>query len=708
MRIDEVPLSREFIDLFKFEGISELYPPQEMLVGSGVLGSTENLVLCTPTASGKTFASEIAMSRVLENRKRAVYVAPLRALAYEKFQEFRKYERLGFVVKLEMGDLDSGKYRTRLDFDILVTTAEKCDSILRSKPEWFKDIGILVVDEVHQINTDRGPVYEILISKFQKLFPDIQILALSATIGNAEELAGWLNSKLIQSEWRPVTLYESVEVGEDKYKTLREVVRVAVSSGGQALVFVNSRKSAESVAEKLGKDLAKDACLLDAGTKAGLEAAGEEVLSALSNPTQQCRRLCGCVVNGTAFHHAGLVNKQRILVEDLFKKGTLKVITATPTLAAGVNLPARTVVIRDFSRFEDGDMAYISVMEYKQQAGRAGRPKYDKTGYAIGIAGSESEKEFITEKYIGGVIEPITSKLGVEPVLRFHMLAAIASDFTRTREAVLDFFRSTFFGYQYGLAGFESLADRIVNNLFDWGFIKKEGRFLVPTELGRRVSELYIDPRTAYTYLAILEIAESEQRFPVLGLLEMLCDSAEMPLLYLKRSEEPTLWGLAYKNSDQLYRDLGGFDIDIDFLERYKTAALFSAWINELSEEEILEQYNVAPGILNQKLQIAEWLGYSAAELCDIAGLKASEKEMRKLEMRIKHGVKEELIPLVSIHGIGRVRARKLISAGFRKPSEVKNAPKERLASLLGEKTAENIRKVNPGSRTIFKLSSDI
>jgi helicase len=691
MRVEEVPIGKEFIELFKSEGITELYPPQQLLVESGILGSTDNLVLCTPTASGKTFASEIVMSRVLMERKRAVYVAPLRALAYEKFQEFRKYERLGYVVKLEMGDLDSGKYRNRLDFDILVTTAEKCDSILRSKSDWFRDIGVLVVDEVHQINTNRGPVYEILISKFQKLFPDIQILALSATIGNADELAGWLNSKLVKSEWRPVTLYESVVVGEDKYKKLREVVKDAVSSGGQSLVFVNSRRSAESMAEKLGKDLAKDGCLLDAASKVALEEAGDEVLNALSNPTEQCRRLSGCVKAGTAFHHAGLVNKQRILVEDLFKKGALRLITATPTLAAGVNLPARTVVIRDFSRFEDGDMAYISVMEYKQQAGRAGRPKYDKTGYAIGIAGSESEKEFITEKYINGVIEPITSKLGVEPVLRFHMLASIASDFTRTKEAVLDFFRSTFFGYQYGLAGFESLVDRIIGNLDDWGFIKKDGRFLVPTELGHRVSELYIDPRTAYTYLALLEGAESENKFPVLGLLELLCDSAEMPLLYLKRAEEATLWELAYKNSDQLYRDLGGFDIDVDFLERYKTATLFSAWINELSEETIFEQYKVAPGILNQKLQIAEWLAYSAAELCGITGLKTSEKEMRKLETRLAHGVKEELIPLVSIHGIGRVRARKLVAAGYRKPSELRNAPKEKLASVLGEKTADKV-----------------
>jgi helicase len=253
MRVDEVPIGKEFIELFKSEGITELYPPQQLLVESGILGSTDNLVLCTPTASGKTFASEIVMSRVLMNRQRAVYVAPLRALAYEKFQEFRKYERLGYVVKLEMGDLDSGKYRSRLDFDILVTTAEKCDSILRSKSDWFRDIGVLVVDEVHQINTNRGPVYEILISKFQKLFPDIQILALSATIGNADELAGWLNSKLVQSQWRPVVLYESIVVGEDKYKKLREGRRLfSLTRAGALNPWL---KNSEKTLQKM------DACL---------------------------------------------------------------------------------------------------------------------------------------------------------------------------------------------------------------------------------------------------------------------------------------------------------------------------------------------------------------------------------------------------------------------------------------------------------------
>ena len=688
MRIEEAPLSKRFIELFKSEGIIELYPPQELLVETKNLSEGGNIVLCTPTASGKTFASEIAFSRLLEEKRKVVYVVPLRALAHEKFNEFRKYEKLGYVVKLEMGDLDSGKYQRRLDFDILVTTAEKCDSILRSKPDWFKSIGILVIDEVHLIHTDRGPVYEILISKFQKLFPDIQVLALSATIGNASELAGWLNAELVQSEWRPVTLSETVEVGEEKYKKLKEIVSDSVSGGGQSLVFVNSRRSAESVAEKLGKELT-----LNLQQKLELEALADEILNALSSPTQQCTRLSECVKGATAFHHAGLVNKQRTLIEESYKTGVIKVITATPTLAAGVNLPARTVIVRDLTRFEAGELSYISVMEYKQQAGRAGRPKYDKTGNAVLIAGSDSEKEFFMEKYVNGEIEPITSKLGVEPVLRFHMLASIASDFTRTREALLDFFRSTFFGYQYGLAGFESLMDRITKNLIEWGFVKKvEERFLVPTALGKRVSELYIDPRTAYTYITILSIAEVEGKFPVLGLLEMLCDSAELPLMHIRRSDESNIWAMAYKRSDELYRDLDGFGLDVDFLERFMTAKLLESWISELSEETILELYKVAPGILNQKMKVAEWLAYSAAELSSIIGLKYSEKEMRKIETRIKHGVKEELIPLVSVHGIGRVRARKLLSAGYRKPGDIKKASLAELKPLLGEKTAEKIK----------------
>jgi helicase len=687
MLIEEVALEKKFIELFKSEGITELYPPQQLLVESGILNGLENLVLSTPTASGKTIAAELVIAKVLERKKRAVFVVPLRSLAYEKFQEFQKYHKLGYKVRLEMGDLDSSKYARRVEFDILVTTAEKCDSILRSRPEWFKEIGILVVDEVHLLNSDRGPVYEILISKFRRIFADIQVLALSATIGNADEIAEWLDCKLVTSDWRPVVLHEKVEVGEEKYEKLKELVDEAVTGGGQVLVFVNSRRSAESVSEKLGKDLS-----LAGQKKHELDILGDEAENVLPNPTTQCHRLGRCIRNATAFHHAGLVNEQRILVENNFKNGIIKVITATPTLAAGVNLPARTVIVRDLTRFDEGEMGYISVMEYKQMAGRAGRPKYDTEGNAIMVAASESEKEFLTERFINGIVEPVTSRLGIEPVLRFHMLAAIASDFTRTREALQDFFRSTFFGFQYGLTGFESLMDRILTDLIEWGFIEEQGRFLKPTKLGARVSELYIDPRTAYTYITLLKNAEEENKFHTLGLLEMLCDSAELQLLRVKRSEEPILWEQAFKVSEEFYRDIGGFDIDVNFLERFKTARLFTAWINENSEDDILEAFNTAPGILNQKVQVAEWLAYSAGELSGILGMKKSQKEMRRLEMRIKYGITEELIPLVSIKGIGRARARKLWTAGLKKPSEIRDAPIEKLSALIGEKTAAKVK----------------
>jgi len=687
MLIDEVPIEKRFIKLFRSGGIKELYPPQEAMVKSGVLIDRKNLILSTPTASGKTLAAEIAMTKALEGGKKAVYVVPLRALAYEKFLEFRKYGDLGYRVRIEMGDLDSSKYKKSLDFDILVTTAEKCDSILRSRPNWFDNIGILIMDEIHLISSDRGPVYEILISKFQRLFSEIQILALSATIGNADELADWLKASLIASEWRPVKLVEDVEVGGNKYEKLKEIVYRSLSKG-QILVFVNSRRSAESVAEKLGEDLN----LVGIEDSTEINKLEKDVLSTLSTPTRQCKRLGNCIKNGTAFHHAGITNKQRILVEDAFKGGLIKVIVATPTLAAGVNLPSRTVIIRDVKRYGGVELDYIPVLEYKQQVGRAGRPKYDKFGSAITIARTDSEREFFIERYINGEVEPIHSRLGIEPVLRFHILAAIASGFTRTERALMEFFGSTFFGYQYGLEGFDILIKRILKKLGDWDFIKKQNGFLIPTALGNRISELYIDPQTAYNYICILEIAESENRFPAIGLLEMLCDAAEMPLLYIKRQDEPKLWEDAYKISDKFFRTLDGFNLDVNFLERFKTAKLFEFWVNELSEETILEFYNVAPGTLYQKLQIAEWLAYSASEISKLKGLKNSLRETKRLETRIKYGIKKELIPLVSIKGIGRVRARKLFDAGFKSIGDLKKADVKKLRALVGEKIAKGIR----------------
>ncbi len=686
MLLEEIEIKPKFLRVIqKYEKISRLYPPQEHALKSGLLEG-KNLVLSTPTASGKTLVAEIAMARTLSLGKKAVYVVPLRSLAYEKFLDFKeKYSELGYHVRLEMGDLDSSKVYLG-DFDLLIVTAEKLDSILRSRERWFKNVGILVMDEIHMITTDRGPVYEIIIAKFQKLFPGIQTLALSATIGNAGEIADWLQAGLVETNWRPVKLVEETRAGK-KFENLKEIIQQSVSEGGQILVFVNSRRSAEAVAEKLGEELT-----LAGKNRKKLEKISQEILQALPSPTRQCKRLSGCVKNATAFHHAGEVNKQRILVENSFKEGKIKVVVATPTLAFGVNLPSRVVVIRDTKRYShSGYYEHIPVLEYKQMVGRAGRPKYDSMGRAIILAKNEEEENFLIEKYIQGKIEKITSRLGVEPVLRFHILAAIASQFSRTQKSLLDFLELTFFSYQYGLLGFEEKIDQILDQLEEWDFIRKESKFLLPTPLGMRVSELYLDPQTAYNYITLLNLAERNRKFSPISLLEMLCDAAEMPLLRVSRQEEPSLWEKASQVEENLLRDLDSFDLDYTFLERFKTSLLFNSWTSELSEDLILEKYRVAPGILHQKLRILEWLAYSASEISKILKLKTAEKELRRLETRVKYGVKEELLPLVRIKNIGRVRARRLFNAGVKKPSDIKKVSLPKLSRILGKKIAEKI-----------------
>ncbi len=681
MLVKELKIQGEFRDMLESIGVSELYPPQHLAVEAGVMEG-RNIILCTPTASGKTIAAELGIIKALETGKKAVYIVPLRALAYEKAGEFRKYEKLGYKVRLEVGDLDSSRYKRKPEFDILVATAEKCDSILRSKPEWFNGVGMLVLDEIHLIASDRGPVYEVLCSKFRNIYPDVQVLGLSATVGNADELADWLNAELVSSDWRPVQLTEEVVVKSEE--GLPEVVSKSLG-GGQVLVFVNSRRSAEAVAEKLGAALKLDA---DNGDIA------EEIESALNPATKQCRRLADCVRKGTAFHHAGLVNQQRVAVEDAFKKGKVEVIAATPTLAAGVNLPSRTVVLRDVRRYTANGLAYINVLEYKQMVGRAGRPMYDDTGLAITLAKDGEEADYITEHYVMGEPEDIYSQLGVHPVLRFHTLASVASGFTRTHDALVEFMRSTFFGHQYGVREeLEDLLKRVCDELAEWGFLNPEGRFLLATDLGTRVSELYIDPLTAHNYIRLFTQAEEEGKFDSLGILEVLCDSAEIHNLYVKSREEGDLWGEAYEAEDKLLRDLGGFGLDFDFLNRFKTARMFQEWISERTEDEILEQYGVTPGQLNMRLRNLEWLCYSAAELTRILQLRRVHVRLKKLESRVKYGVGEELVPLVSVKGVGRVRARKLYGSGIKTVLQLKKTPKKELAKILGPKVAENVKR---------------
>jgi helicase len=693
--------------LLEISGFKEINPVQKEALKKGLLKG-KNLVIFAPTASGKTFCAELAaIKTILEKKEKVVYMVPLVALANEKYQEFkRKYEKFGVKVALSVGDMDSSDPWLK-NYDLIFVSNEKMDSLVRHGAEWISDIGLIVADEIHLLNqADRGPTLEITLTLLRKLVPNAQLLALSATIKNAKELAKWLNAETIISEWRPIKLYKGVAYPY-KIKFLEKegyeldssfplevsIVKNTLNLRKQALIFVSTRKSAESLAEKLGGVVRQ--YLLKNEIKE-LEKISNEIENVLEVPTQQCKKIAKCVKLGCAFHHAGLLHKQKMLIEENFRNGLIKIIVATPTLAYGLSLPAFRVIMRDLKRYYSGIGAvFVSVLDVQQMLGRAGRPPYDSFGEGIILSKNEEEAEEIIDHYFYGELEEITSKLAVEPILRMHTLALVASDFCKSEKSLLDFFSKTFYALQYGeISDVEEKILDILKSLKNWKFIERKRDKLAATRIGRRVSELYIDPLTAHQFIEAL-FRSKEKKISPFGLLQLISNTIEMkPLLSIRTGEFSELESVFTKREEELLQEIPDeYELEFDdFLRSVKTALMFEDWIEEATEDQILMKYKVMPGEFYGKREIANWLVYSLHELALLLGYKEFLKNIRKLRIRLEYGVKEELIPLVRLKQVGRVRARKLFSSGIKSISELKKIPFERLSMLVGPKIANTIK----------------
>jgi helicase len=195
-------------------------PIQIKSIEKGLFENNKNQIVSAPTASGKTLIAELAMLNCLLNKKKkVVYIVPLKALASEKFQEFRENYGNKFKIRLSIGELQTEKYN--YDYDILIVTTEKLDSIIRHNKDILDNLGLVVADEIHLLNDEkRGPTLEVLLSIFKSKYPKIRLIGLSATIGNAKEIAKWLNAVLIEDEWRPVELHQYILEGNEmkRYK----------------------------------------------------------------------------------------------------------------------------------------------------------------------------------------------------------------------------------------------------------------------------------------------------------------------------------------------------------------------------------------------------------------------------------------------------------------------------------------------------------
>lgn len=701
MKITELKITDSAKQFLSEQGINKLYPPQEDAVEAGLLEG-QSILVAAPTASGKTLIAMLAILSFLAKKDgKIVYLTPLRALASEKFSEFKKLEKIDLgrdiKVTISTGDFDSLDKEAE-NADIVVLTNEKMDSLIRHGAEWIDKIGLVVADEVHLIgDQDRGPTLEILLTKLKELDTKPQILALSATITNSEELSEWLGCTLVSSEWRPVPLTEgvfdsgtilwnngdSVEIESSIRGPTVDLCIDTIKNGGQSLIFAETRARSASLAAK-GADVVSK--FLSDLERKELEKLSKRLLDD-NEHTDLIKTLSSLLKKGVGFHHAGLNQNCRELIETEFRSGKIKLLASTPTLAAGVNLPARRVVISNIARYDtrSGTNKPISILEYKQLCGRAGRPQYDKFGEAV-IIGNANASDLI-DYYVNGSPEPIESQLTDDKALRTHVLSHIVSNPGTKNEEIFDFFSKTLAGLQTRKNTLRFSIEIAKKFLLREKLIVQKGERFASTEFGKKVSMLYIDPLTAIYFRRGLEVV-SQNKKHALGFLHLISSCDEFfPKFSLRNKDYETVGVLLENHSLELVEPISEYDCSRSLL------ALHS-WINESTEIQLSDNLNIESGDMHRMVEMADWLSYCLYELAKLVGRSDLLDELGVLRKRIVYGIKEELTELVQIRGIGRIRARKLYNRGIKTIDDLKRIPVEKLAAMdkIGPALADNIK----------------
>ncbi len=436
----------------------------------------KSFLVCAPSGSGKTLIGELClMHNVFQDFGKSIYLVPFKALATEKYFDFKKkYSRFNIKTELSIGDYEVDDKKLE-DADIIITTYEKMDSILRNfnEKEWISNISTIIIDEIHIISeSDRGPRLESLIVRLNELLHNPQLIGLSATIANPEFFNLWLTSLgnqtfLIKSDKRPVPLHYKIEITQNKDSTIKKILKNILKENGSMLIFLNKRKSTQSTAvtlQRLVKSFLDESELKDCN----------EMANKISQINGYNKDLYKCFSKGIAFHHAGLLRKERKIIEDSFRNKLIKVICCTTTLSAGINVPARAVIIKDFKKYvtsgnnikdfsgfyEFGDgFSYFkpfSSNEIFQMLGRAGRPGLDIIGHGILLAKNIEESTWIEDNYFsrmdskGNYIpkyNELISGLNKINTLKEQVLLRIFEETNITIEQIKKFFKKTYFWY---------------------------------------------------------------------------------------------------------------------------------------------------------------------------------------------------------------------------------------------------------------------
>jgi replicative superfamily II helicase len=674
----------EFADAFPFESFNEM----QRAALPALVDTDENVVVSAPTASGKTALAEVAICQVLAEGGTALFLAPLRALTNEKESEWERFEELGYSVYVVTGERDLNPRRAERA-DILVMTPEKADSATRKhdspRYEFVTDVECCIIDEVHLLDSDkRGSVLEVTISRLRRLC-DPRVVALSATMPNVDDVAEWLDAPpettfAFGEEYRPVPLEAGVKTythGEnafaDKYRRLyraMDLVEPHLRDGGQALVFVSSRQDTVQAAKKARDELADRDVPMGARGDYDFHQQAQQ----LGNET-----LRQSVLDGVGFHHAGLSKADKDLVEQWFKDGTLGLLFSTSTLAWGVNLPARCVVIRDTKLHDplEGEVD-MSPLDVLQMLGRAGRPGYDDQGYAWVVCDGADADRYRRLLRDGKEIE---SRLAAD--LDAHLNAEIVLGTVADLEDVMDWIETTFYAVRarsapdtYDSEGqFRERVSDTVESLVARGFVEMDDDLgLSPTRLGRLASKFYLRLDTARGFADLAERTATEgTTLDADDVLRAVATAGEFDSASARRAER-----------DAVRAVLGGVGADLDPGPR-KVLAILRSSMNAATPAELRSD----AWVIRQNAR--RLLAALRSFLDHLADARAANVA-RRVEARIEHGVSTDAVGLCALSGVGAGRATRLASAGLSSPADVRAAGVDGLVDAgLSEGVAEQV-----------------
>ncbi|XP_059194984.1 activating signal cointegrator 1 complex subunit 3 [Centropristis striata] len=549
----------EYESLYKFTHFN----PIQTQIFHTLYHTDTNVLLGAPTGSGKTIAAEMAMFRVFNKYpgSKVVYIAPLKALVRERIEDWkiRIEEKLGKKVVELTGDV-TPDMRAIAQADLIVTTPEKWDGVSRSwqNRSYVQKVAILIIDEIHLLGEDRGPVLEVIVSRTNFISSHtsktVRVVGLSTALANARDLADWLGIAQVglfnfRPSVRPVPLEVHIHGFPGQHycprmASMNKPTFQAIRSHSPAkpvLIFVSSRRQTRLTALDLIAYLATED-----NPKQWLHQDEREIEDIIGTVRDSNLKLT--LAFGIGMHHAGLHERDRKTVEELFVNCKIQVLIATSTLAWGVNFPAHLVVVKGTEYYDGKSRRYVDypITDVLQMMGRAGRPQFDDQGKAV-ILVHDIKKDF----YKKFLYEPFPVESSLLTVLSDHLNAEIAAGTIASKQDAMDYITWTYFFRRLVMnPSYYNLEDishesinKYLSNLVERSLrdlecsycieIKEDGQTIEPLTYGRIASYYYLKHQTVRTFKDGLRA-----ELPVHELLSILTDAEEFAELPVRHNED--------------------------------------------------------------------------------------------------------------------------------------------------------------------------